>query len=130
MPRTAILLASEQRAHAVVAGTSGQYTYDKYVTADVSAALTLYVSHLRGEMFPTGNTKSDRVYYLLRGTGRFDLADGTALEARQDDAVFIPAGVSYKMSGDFDAVVVNAPALDPGSELKVERLDGAEEHGK
>ena len=61
------------------------------------------------------NTKSDRVYYIIKGTVKVG-AGGKAFEARRGDLVFISADTKYEFTGTFEAVQVLSPPFDPANE--------------
>lgn len=65
-------------------------------------------------------TVSDRVYYLLEGSGEFQVGSDPVEKVSCGDLVFIPRGVSYSFSGDMAYLVMNAPAFVPGSDITVE----------
>lgn len=59
----------------------------------------------------TRNSKSARVYYVLRGT--FVLFQGKRkLLAKKGDIIFIPKNVRYTFGGTFEAVIINTPAFN------------------
>jgi mannose-6-phosphate isomerase-like protein (cupin superfamily) len=63
---------------------------------------------------------SDRVYYLLSGTGEFQVGDDPLEQVAEGDLVFIPKGVSYSFSGQMSYLVINVPAFVPGSDVTIE----------
>lgn len=56
------------------------------------------------------NDTSDRAYYILSGSGRFQVGDGEVEAVSEGDAVFIAAGTPYEFDGEMTYVVVNGPA--------------------
>jgi len=64
--------------------------------------------------------ESDRVYYVLSGSGSFALGAGAPAPARAGDCVFVPRGTPYAFEGDFDYLVMNGPAFRTGSDEYLE----------
>jgi mannose-6-phosphate isomerase-like protein (cupin superfamily) len=63
---------------------------------------------------------SDRVYYVLRGVGEFQVGEDPLARVGTGDLVFIRKGVPYAFSGDMAYLVINVPAFAPGSDLTIE----------
>jgi mannose-6-phosphate isomerase-like protein (cupin superfamily) len=63
---------------------------------------------------------SDRVYYLLEGSGEFQVGTDPVERVDSGDLVLIPKGVPYAFSGDMVYLVINVPAFVPGSDITVE----------
>lgn len=57
---------------------------------------------------------------MKKGEAHFIFEDGLTIDAKEGDAILILANVGYKMSGDFDAVLVNSPAFDMKNEEQIE----------
>ena len=63
------------------------------------------------------NHESDRVYYVIEGTGRFQIGDDAAVEsAGPGDCVLIPKGTPYEFEGDMRYLVINGPAFRSGAD--------------
>jgi mannose-6-phosphate isomerase-like protein (cupin superfamily) len=63
------------------------------------------------------NPDSDRVYYVLKGFGRFQVGDGAPIDIVSDgDLVFVPHGTPYEFDGEMTYLVINGPAFTPGSD--------------
>jgi len=63
------------------------------------------------------NHESDRVYYVIEGTGRFQAGDGAETErVTAGDFVFIPRGTPYEFEGEMRYLVINGPAFRAGSD--------------
>ena len=65
------------------------------------------------------NETSDRAYYILSGSGRFQVGDGEVEAVSAGDAVFIEAGTAYEFEGEMTYVVTNGPAFVAGSDRVV-----------
>ena len=73
-----------------------------------------------------GKTKSkscDRVYYIIKGTGHFDI-NGTPEEVAQGEVVVIPKNTIYDFrpspGGVLEMLLVNTPAYEPNDEVALE----------
>jgi mannose-6-phosphate isomerase-like protein (cupin superfamily) len=63
------------------------------------------------------NHESDRVYYILEGSGRFQVGDGASIgPVAAADFVLIPRGTPYEFEGTMRYLVMNGPAFRPGSD--------------
>ena len=62
------------------------------------------------------NETSDRVYYVISGSARFQVGDGTVEPVSDGDFVFIPHGVGYEFEGEMEYIVMNGPAFRTGSD--------------
>jgi mannose-6-phosphate isomerase-like protein (cupin superfamily) len=62
------------------------------------------------------NRLCDRVYYVLEGSGRFQVGDEPLEHVAAGDAVLIPRATPYEFAGDMTYLVINAPAFTPGSD--------------
>jgi mannose-6-phosphate isomerase-like protein (cupin superfamily) len=63
------------------------------------------------------NHESDRVYYIVEGTGRFQVGNGASIEpVAAGDFVFIPRDTPYEFEGNMRYLVMNGPAFRPGSD--------------
>jgi mannose-6-phosphate isomerase-like protein (cupin superfamily) len=64
------------------------------------------------------NHESDRVYYVLEGSGRFQVGDGAPAEAvAAGDFVFIARGTPYELEGAMRYLVINGPAFRAGADI-------------
>ena len=59
---------------------------------------------------------SDRAYFLITGTARFQVGDDPWEDAAAGDVVLIPASVPYEFEGTCTYLVINAPAYHPGDD--------------
>jgi len=63
------------------------------------------------------NSGSDRAYYIIEGSARFQVGDDSPVEAvSAGDFVFIPHDTPYEFEGEMTYVVMNGPAFRPGSD--------------
>lgn len=81
------------------------------------AAMSLHLTH-----FSDGQAHlhemADEMYYVVQGQGHVEL-DGQVHTVGPGTAVYIPAGVTHRGWGDFEAVIVVNPAFDPDDEIVV-----------
>jgi ethanolamine utilization protein EutQ (cupin superfamily) len=85
----------------------------RFTSKKLSLALSKAVKHSEKCL----NTKSDRVYFVLRGRLEVKPTKGMKwLVARPGDAVFIKAGSWYHFKGTFTAIQANAPSFNPRNE--------------
>ncbi len=61
------------------------------------------------------NTKSDRIYYIIKGKVKIK-AEGREFEAIKNDLIFISANTKYEFGGTFEAVQVLSPPFDLANE--------------
>lgn len=104
----------------VTRGEGSDYRIHNCITSEHTPRVSLAVSELDGELWGTVNMQSDRIYFFLDGSAHFRFENGSELDVTADDALFIPAGEAYKMSGTFRAVLVNSPAFSSDDEKEVE----------
>jgi mannose-6-phosphate isomerase-like protein (cupin superfamily) len=82
-----------------------------------SPALSVTWVRIDGHHDRIVNQGSDRVYYVIEGSGNFQVGDGAPLEAvRATDFVFIPRGVPYEFEGAMTYLVINGPAFTAGAD--------------
>lgn len=81
-----------------------------------SAAISVTWVSIEGRHERIANPQSDRVYYVIEGSGRFEVGDALAEEVSGGDFVFIPRGTPYELEGSMRYLVMNGPAFVPGSD--------------
>jgi mannose-6-phosphate isomerase-like protein (cupin superfamily) len=60
---------------------------------------------------------SDRAYFLVTGTARFQVGDGPWEEVAAGDVVLVRRGQPYELEGTCTYLVINAPAFRPGDDV-------------
>lgn len=91
-------------------------TMTAFLDRNVSPSASLVVTRLNGEHTRRVNHRSDKLFYILRGRGRFHVGPTTA-DVGRGDAVLIPHDVPHSFEGDdLEAVLVVAPGFDPDDE--------------
>lgn len=63
---------------------------------------------------------SDRPYYIIEGTGVFQLGEDEPFPVSGGDLIFVPRGVPYEFSGQMTYLVMNGPAFLPGSDRVID----------
>lgn len=63
---------------------------------------------------------SDRAYYIIEGSGQFQVGDDAPGQVEAGDFVFVPKGAPYVFDGDMTYLVMNGPAFLPGSDKELE----------
>ena len=63
---------------------------------------------------------SDRAYYIIEGTGEFNVEGYPTGMVNKGDHVFIPKGVPYDFEGHMTYLVINSPAFQVGSDVYLE----------
>ena len=64
-------------------------------------------------------TSSDRVYYVLEGTGEF-VIDGQSTQVEKTDVFIVPKNTAYDYKGKMSLFLVHTPAFDQDAEIKLE----------
>ena len=96
-------------------------TYRRIVRRDRhGAGLSMTWVALRGRHRRLVCHESDRVYYILLGSGSFRLGQAQAESVNAGDSVFIPRGTAYDLEGHIDYLVMNGPPFRPGSDEYLE----------
>ena len=95
----------------VTRGEGTQYSIDNYLTKDRVDKISVAVSHLNGKINKTKNIESDRIYYFLKANAEFEI-DNEIVSVKDGDLMFISKNSLYSVTGKFDAVLINTPALD------------------
>ncbi len=82
-----------------------------------SARISLTWVRIWGHHDRVVNDDSDRVYYIVSGSGRFLVGEGREAEAvSEGDVVFIPEKTAYELEGEMTYLVMNGPAFATGSD--------------
>ncbi|HEU0073836.1 MAG TPA: hypothetical protein VFS30_07475 [Dehalococcoidia bacterium] len=81
-----------------------------------SANLSLTWVRIWGHHDRVVNEASDRAYYIIGGSGRFQVGDGAVEAVGEGDVVFIAAGTPYEFDGEMTYVVMNGPAYATDSD--------------
>ena len=64
---------------------------------------------------------SDRVYYVLEGTGEFIIED-KKISVKATDVIIVPKNTEYDYMGTMKLFLVHTPAFDPSQEVDFEGL--------
>ena len=93
-----------------------KYIIDNYLSDGTDLGFSVVVSHLDGSHPLMKNTLSNRLYYFLKGKGKFFVEDKT-FEVEAGDMLVVPKNTFYKFEGKFDAVLISCPAFDPKTDV-------------
>ena len=63
------------------------------------------------------STKSDRIYYILEGSGYFEI-EGNRIDVKSTDVVIVPKNTVYDYFGKMKLFLVHTPAYDWEKEIK------------
>jgi len=85
--------------------------------ADHGPDLSMTWVRLSGRHRALRTERSTRVYYLLGGSGRFEVGDDPPFDADAGDVVVVPRGVRYAFEGEMTYLVVNGPAFHEGDDV-------------
>ena len=89
----------------------------RLLTADDTPSLSATWVRIDGRHDRVVNAGCDRAYYVMAGTGRFQVGDHAPVEeVSAADFVFIPRNTPYEFEGAMTYLVVNGPAFTPGSD--------------
>ena len=77
--------------------------------------LSMCLSKAKNHKEITLNTKSDRIYYIIKGKVRIKTEE-QEFKASEGDLIFIPTNTKYEFSGTFEAVQVLSPPFDLANE--------------
>lgn len=91
------------KGHAVTAGTA--------ITSGDVASLKVDGRHGR-----TKTTLSDRFYYVVLGTGTFEVGN-KSFQISTGDLVVVPRDTPYDFEGRLDLLMFCSPAFDPSKEV-------------
>ncbi len=64
-------------------------------------------------------TLSDRVYYILEGSGQF-IVENDTIQVEKTDVIIIPKNTAYDYQGKMTLFLVHIPAYDETKEVKLE----------
>ena len=100
-----------KESDATTRNEDGDYVIKNYITKLDNQDVSLAVSELKGGMFMTKNTKSDRFYYFLNADAEFK-SENKIIKIEKNSVLFIPKNTKYKIEGVFKALLINNPAFD------------------
>ncbi len=67
------------------------------------------------------NVKCNRLYFVISGKGEFTINDETT-KCKKDDAIIIPKNTPYDYRGKMKLLLVDAPAFELGTDVKLNRV--------
>ncbi len=96
--------------------------WNKFNTQAEFSTFSSSLMHVEGEQQPTRNEVSDRLFFILKGSGQMTI-DETVFDVHEADCVYVEKGCEHSLSGNLSAFVVNSPAVDPQYEVQEPRTD-------
>jgi len=90
----------------------------------VSVALV----EVRGEGEPHYHSRTEEIYFVVRGEGIVEL-DGRPVEVKEGDLIVIEPGTVHSVDGEMDLLVVCSPPFDPEDVLDPKEMVRDEELG-
>ena len=88
---------------------------------DFANASAAYIE-INGTHGKIKNSLSDRIYYILDGTGKF-VIDGKIISVEKTDVIIVPKNTPYDYMGKMKLFLVDCPAYDEKTEVKLEQKD-------
>jgi len=89
-------------------------SYSEKEDFSFASAATFNVTERHGKC---KNTVSNRVYYVIEGSGKF-VIEGKEVAVKATDVVIIPKNTVYDYMGKMKLFLVHTPAYDPKNEIK------------
>lgn len=80
------------------------------INPDFSGALI----EIAGQHGETKSLKEDRIYFIIRGSGKF-VIEGKEEKVSVKDLVFVPKNTPYDIVGDMEYLLICSPEYNPGS---------------
>ncbi len=96
-------------------GIEGYAYMDKAESKKMSCA---YIN-VGGRHGKIKNIKSDRLYFVISGNGKFIVND-KSMDVKKTDAILIPKSTPYDYKGRMKLFLIDCPAFDPKADIKIE----------
>jgi len=87
---------------------------------DFASVATFDVTGRHGK---TKTTVSNRIYYIIKGSGKFIIA-GKEIDVAETDTVIVPKNTEYDYSGKMRMFLVHSPAYNLNGEINLETMEG------
>lgn len=94
-----------------------------YSSADDFANASAIVFNVDGSHGKIKSTVNDRVYYVISGSGKFDI-NGRKIQVKTTDVVIVPKNTPYDYNGKMKLFLVHTPAFDPKGDILLEKKKG------
>jgi quercetin dioxygenase-like cupin family protein len=94
------------------------FSFDAYLSKEVSGNFSVIRVTLSGIHEKVRNTVSERVYYVLSGTGIISVEDNE-YQVSEGDLVFIKPNEVHGLTGNLEYLVFTSPPYDPDNETSV-----------
>ncbi len=87
---------------------------------EFSSASAAYIE-VNGRKEKTRNTISDKIFYVVEGSGNF-MINGETVPVKASDVIIVPKMTPYYYWGTMTLFLVDTPAFDPTAEEKLEGI--------
>lgn len=91
----------------------------EYNTKQDFANASVVFAKVKGRHGKIKNVKSDRVYIVVDGEGKF-VIDGKETEVKKNDVVIVPKNSPYDYQGNMKIFPVDCPAFEKDADMKLE----------
>ena len=92
------------------------YIVDNFLSKDDNMGYSIVKTHLDGSHPFMKNIKSNRTYFLLRGSGQFYM-DDEIINLSEGEMLVIPKNTKYAFKGNFDSILIDSPAFDSNDDI-------------
>jgi len=108
-----MIVRSEEAEERVADENTKLKIYIKGQSKNISLAL----GEVRGFHGTFLNRKSERVYFILSGSGSISI-EGRKFSVSQEDCVLVPVNSKHSIEGEMRYLVIDSPPFDPKDEIK------------
>ena len=84
------------------------HSVDNYLTKETTESVSVAINKLNGKL-DSSITKNERVYYFINADVDFTI-DGEVVHFESGDVLYLDKNTMFSAIGEFEAVVINAPA--------------------
>ena len=95
------------------------FSYSSKEDFDFASAAVFHVTKRHGKC---KNIVSNRIYYVLEGSGKFVIA-GKEIAVNMTDVIIVPKNIEYDYIGRMTLFLVHSPAFDENNEVKLEEME-------
>jgi mannose-6-phosphate isomerase-like protein (cupin superfamily) len=99
--------------------TVGDVKGYEYTTKDDLEGASVAFAEVNGKHGKLKNIKSDRIYIITWGKGKF-VVDKKEVEVEARDVIIIPKGSPYDYVGEMNMFIVDCPAFDKDADIFLE----------
>jgi mannose-6-phosphate isomerase-like protein (cupin superfamily) len=96
----------------------------RMVDRDMAPGLSITWVRIWGDHPAMRTDEADRAYYIIDGTGWFEVGDDPVAPVGAGDVVLIARGTGYAFGGEMTYLVMNGPAFRDGSDIVLTSAKG------